>query len=303
MRISTLYLYMIRNIVNGKGYIGITKQKPYRRWSAHHTRAFKGEGFLLARALRKYGREAFTFTIIAEAPSWDELVAMEKEAIQQYQTLASTGHGYNLTLGGEGAPGVVVSPERRAQMSIARKASGFRLSEEALKRMAATKRGKPSSPTQKAAASKRFRGVPKTAEHRRRISEGLTGRKLSEETRAKLSQAHQGLVPWNKGRPGPSSWNKGRPISEDTRKKLSLANKGKEPPNKGKPLSEGLRQKLSLAGLQSTKIKRKPVLLDGVIYPSIRAAVQQTGQTMGKVLWALKKGRAIFVQGENEGVL
>ena len=100
-----MYLYLIRNTVNGKGYVGITSHKLSGRIQAHYRSAERGGRGALAKAIRKYGRAAFTVTQLAEATSWDELVQMEQAAIATYNTFAVTGHGYNLTLGGEGILG------------------------------------------------------------------------------------------------------------------------------------------------------------------------------------------------------
>ena len=95
---------------------------------------------------------------------------------------------------------------------------------------------------------KKWKGRPKSEEHKRKIAESRTGKKrgpLSEETRRKMSEAHKGRVPWNKGKIG---------ISEETRLKRSESMKGKKhseeskrkmsDAKKGKPKSEETKRKM-----------------------------------------------------------
>jgi len=286
-----MQLYLIRNTINGKGYIGITRQNLSKRWSKHVTVAAKGEGFALARAIRKYGVEHFTITVLAEASTYDELRQLEKEAIATHDTFGATGHGYNLTTGGEGSPGVIRSAELRKRMSEARLKSGFRLSEAAVKRMVETKKQNPPifSQARRAAISQRMRSMPRTPEHCQRISEGLRGRIFSEETRQKIAAAKRGKVPWNKG----------RPITEEARRKNSEAHKGKTPANKGRPITEEHRVKAYAAMLKGLEKTRKPILFNDVVYCSIADAGRETGLGIDRIRYALRKGRASYMRSED----
>lgn len=91
------WLYVIKNEISGKEYIGVTID-PDRRWKQHqnlkktHCKALKD-------AMIKYGVGNFSFNILCcgENNYIDEL---EIEAISQFNT--QVPNGYNLTLGGEG---------------------------------------------------------------------------------------------------------------------------------------------------------------------------------------------------------
>ena len=61
------------------------------------------------------------------------------------------------------------------------------------------------------------RGIKKTKEQIKRMSESQIGKKLSEETKRKISAANKGQIPWMKG----------RHHSEETKIKLSESQKGK----------------------------------------------------------------------------
>ena len=99
-----------------------------------------------------------------------------------------------------------------------------------------------------------FRGMPKSAEHRKKIGDASRGRTASEETRRKISAAMTGKSSWRLGRPLTEVHKKhlseaciGRKLSDDAKEKLSKAFKGRVSPNKGKSMSEETKLKISLA--------------------------------------------------------
>lgn len=91
------WLYQISNSINDKKYIGVSIS-PERRWRQHRT----GNTNCLAikSAISKYGADNFQFTLLCcgEDAYIDDL---EIAAISMYNTLSP--HGYNLTVGGDGA--------------------------------------------------------------------------------------------------------------------------------------------------------------------------------------------------------
>lgn len=103
-------LYVIES-PSGKAYVGITLRTASARFNSHCSEARSGSNRLLCRALRKYGRTSFTIRTLAISDSWEYLCFIEQRAISTLRTKAPSG--YNSTLGGEGASGVVFSPERK----------------------------------------------------------------------------------------------------------------------------------------------------------------------------------------------
>src|ERR1700680_4604804 len=99
--------------VNGKEYIGISyrEKRPGRRWVEHCSRARRGVKRPLYAAIRKYGRGAFDVVHLADALTLEDARAIEQQLIAERGTLFPGG--YNLTEGGEGTIGRVVSPELR----------------------------------------------------------------------------------------------------------------------------------------------------------------------------------------------
>lgn len=85
-----IFVYSVLNTINGKYYIGQSKEIN-RRWKVHS----KGNGSkLLAKAIAKYGLEAFEFQIIDRATTQEDADALEERYIKEYNAL--TPNGYNL---------------------------------------------------------------------------------------------------------------------------------------------------------------------------------------------------------------
>ena len=97
------YVYKITNNVNGKIYIGQTRVTEPQRWQQHIWHAYNdsdNDSLLLCRAIKKYGKENFTRTILEECDN-QFLNEREKYWINYFD---STNHdiGYNVAEGGKG---------------------------------------------------------------------------------------------------------------------------------------------------------------------------------------------------------
>ena len=101
-------IYLIRNTINGKCYIGQTTLDAIKERIPRH---LHGHGSLLvARAIAKYGKDTFTFEILHDGIINEFLNHLEIEAIKEYNSFIP--NGYNLTSGGEGIT-TFESPEGR----------------------------------------------------------------------------------------------------------------------------------------------------------------------------------------------
>lgn len=88
------FIYQIRNTVNGKCYVGQTRQRLVsQRWGKHRTHP---EG-ILKFAFASHGLDKFEFSVICEIPN-EELNDREVKEISERRTLAP--NGYNLQTGG-----------------------------------------------------------------------------------------------------------------------------------------------------------------------------------------------------------
>ena len=145
-------VYCHTNKANGKKYIGITCQKPEKRWN-------NGKGYKTQqrfwRAISLYGWDAFTHEIWYTDLTKEEAEVLEIELIAKYET-QNPLKGYNVTPGGDGVM------------------TGRKHSQESRKKMSEAHKGKPLS-----------------EETKRKLSESLKGRKMSEETRQKMKDAYK----------------------------------------------------------------------------------------------------------------
>jgi group I intron endonuclease len=96
-------VYKITNLVNQKAYIGITARDPNHRWWEHCNSAKNGSDFFIHQAIRKYGEESFSFQVIAQTKTPEDLKDLEIILIEQHGTHMSLQKGYNKTTGGDGA--------------------------------------------------------------------------------------------------------------------------------------------------------------------------------------------------------
>ena len=88
-----MFVYMTVCLVNGKCYIG-----KYENSEQH---SYLGSGKLFTRALRKYGRENFTRTILERYNCVEDCRAGEKRWIRLFNAVESSQF-YNIAEGGEG---------------------------------------------------------------------------------------------------------------------------------------------------------------------------------------------------------
>lgn len=89
-------VYMHTNKANGKVYVGITRQKPERRWQngAGYARTYFGN------AISKYGWDGFTHEIIASGLTEKEACEMEISLIARLHS-DDKKRGYNICEGGQ----------------------------------------------------------------------------------------------------------------------------------------------------------------------------------------------------------
>jgi len=311
-----MYLYLVINTVTEKRYIGITTKSVAARWRDHVAQARHGLETAFARAIRKYGKEAFVVTILGQADSWEALCAMERVAIAQYQTFGPLG--YNMTSGGEGqlaeanglygkgmsaehkakllevnsghhrGKGVPVSAARRQKLAEASDAwRGQHHTEEAREKIAAARRGKPRDEATKAQVSAGLKDYYATH------ANPMQGRKHSAEARAKMAAKAQ-------GRPSPTLGKKLGPLSEAHRQKLSALHKGQKAWNKGIPHREDTKAKMSASRTGGKNWKARAIMLGGVEYPSMMDAVRATGLSLMQVSYRLKTGRAQYVDKQKD---
>jgi hypothetical protein len=150
-----------------------------------------GSGKLISRAIKKYGIENFTKTILERFDTLDEMYAREKEIVNEDFLLRDDV--YNLNIGGSGGWKFINDNEEiKTKKSLKYKGSGNPFY------------GKTHSTLTKQKlsilASKQWSGVKKTEEHRQKIREANTGVPFSEERKRKISESKRGKPSWNSGK-------------------------------------------------------------------------------------------------------
>lgn len=115
-----MVVYLVKNNVDGKVYIGQTvEKKPERRWQ-NHLSAIKSKTHTnkhLSNAVLKYGENNFSFLVLDNALSQESLDKLEEHYINSYNSL-DREHGYNLRVGGRTGS---LSEETKKILSLQRK--------------------------------------------------------------------------------------------------------------------------------------------------------------------------------------
>lgn len=222
-------LYILRNVTNGKCYVGQTIVPLKRRLKNH-----KISSSAIGNAIRKYGIDSFEIIEFAGIPE-HLLDDLETGMIIKLNSVAPSG--YNIMLGGQKkrhAP--PVSDETRRKMSKAQK--GKKRSPEVVEKMRqvrlGTKRTKEQKQRMSVAGKKRW--AQYTDEER--IAKGVGAR------REELRQTEKGREKLRHAYTGRTGWNKGKKLSDEHRKNLSLSHMGNESGHKGHKHSEETKQKM-----------------------------------------------------------
>lgn len=118
-----MIVYFARNRVNGKGYVGKTKRSLEARVDEHLRYAKNGCPWLFHRAIRKYGADAFTWSVLLDLTgthySEGDLGLLEEQFIFELGTFGL--NGYNMTRGGEGTSGHTMTEDGRKRLAAAAK--------------------------------------------------------------------------------------------------------------------------------------------------------------------------------------
>lgn len=211
------FVYWVRNLLDGKAYIGVSKNDLHRL--DEHRKGIKSNRRLQS-AIKKHGIENFVFEQLQEWPTCEEALDAERVLIALCRDSGTTL--YNLVDGGRGS--LNPSDETRQRMRTAK--LGPRNHRFGVKDNEETKQRRNASVS--SALTGRTRG-PNTPEWNDRIRQGNLGKKhkpLTEESRRKKSERMKGkptpmagLPPWNKGR-------KMEPQSEEQRRAKSERQRG-----------------------------------------------------------------------------
>lgn len=187
-------VYLAINLITGSCYIGKSLKGMQARKTDHErsiTRRVPKTYF--GRALAKYHPQFFSWLEIFYSDDPDLLAKAEIQLISDYQEAGR--NLYNLTAGGEGTAGYIMSEESRAKMRLAWESRKRKpISEETRAKISAAAKKNGISPETRAkmlASRAGYRHSPETIE---KIREKKKRENLSPETRAKLSYSSKGRV-------------------------------------------------------------------------------------------------------------
>lgn len=164
------YIYKITNITNNKIYIG-------KHSTDNLNDGYMGSGKIIKQAIKKYGLENFTKEYLVFCDKEDKLNWFEIFYIRKYGS-TNADIGYNISYGGDGLLGVIMTEEQKKKISESMK-------------------GKTFSAEHRIHISEVRKGMKFSDEHRIHISESKKGKRFSPNTEFK-----KGSEPWNKGKKG-----------------------------------------------------------------------------------------------------
>lgn len=279
-------LYKITNLITNKIYIGSTRQPLVERWKNHCSKHSKCER--LKNSILKHGKENFKIELLCVG-SEEYISDLEVKAILYYNCL-NKDRGYNLKLRGKKPNSVGETTKQRISSSLknyyennpsktkgkpsparkeievdgvvystvkgACKSIGINYKTLVLIRKAGLLHNTPDY-FRKTKEEKYRKSSLKIKQYYERNTHHRKGTVLSEDHKNSISKA-----------------NKGKVFSDNHRKRLSESKTGANNPNYGKH-SNG---------------RTRPVVVDGVEYPSITEAVRQTKYTKSSLEKSLKKG-------------
>lgn len=157
-------IYLITNKLNGKQYVGQTTRTVEQRIKEHIQEAqnsCRRRNLHLYNAIRKYGVENFSFEVLETNLNESELDEYEIKYIKKYNTLKN---GYNNTIGGGGIKGYKHTQLTKDKISQSLLNHPERYTEERSRKI-----------------SYALKGVPKSLEHRKKLSMARIGKCTKEQ--------------------------------------------------------------------------------------------------------------------------
>jgi group I intron endonuclease len=205
-------IYLIRNSLNGKGYVGQSIHI-HRRWHEHKKCSKRGDKSHLYDAIRKYGTDSFELIVLelCDPIHFDE---RESHWMTKYDC-RNPDFGYNLMPAGQ--RGRIMDADCRER--IASKLRGVRLSPEQIEKIRAANIGRTHSTETRSKISESNKG--KHSKSNPKLSEALKQRYLSltPEEKTEYARKRSGFFHSLETRQAMSEARKGQPKSEQTRQK------------------------------------------------------------------------------------
>lgn len=181
---ESYFVYKLQNKISGNIYIGITSSLK-RRINEHCRDSKNGSCLPVHRAIRKYGLDSFSISILKRCCSWPDACEAERSMISHYD---SFNNGYNCTLGGDGRSGIPHSEETKQKISESMLGKNkYKHSPEHIAKHAASIRGRKHSEETKLKMRLSSPRKKLTPEHKLKIS--WIGKNHTEKSKNKISES------------------------------------------------------------------------------------------------------------------
>jgi group I intron endonuclease len=176
------HIYKFENKLNGRCYIGLTKQNIKNRLKLHYHDVRSGRGQLVHRAFAKYGTENFWFHLLGTANSLEEANQKEILAIKIFNS--KSPYGYNLTIGGDGTQ----NPSDKTREKMRQSQLGKKQSDETIEKRRLARLGVKRAPEVVKKSADARRGAKRSEEFRQQCRERAARQFSDLSARAKVSQ-------------------------------------------------------------------------------------------------------------------
>lgn len=164
----TVYCHI--NKINGKKYVGITKQNPETRW--HSGNGYNNNEYF-CRAIKKYGWKNFDHKILYKNLTKEEAEKIEIQLIAEWKTM-NRAYGYNIANGGNHIGSI--SEETKKKISNGRKGIATELHR--------TKKTKKK-------ISESLKGIKRSDETKKKMSDFAKSRGMSEIAKQRFAEANE----------------------------------------------------------------------------------------------------------------
>ena len=197
-----MIIYKVKNLINGKIYIGQTIRTLDQRKKDHFKHIRAGSNVYFHKALRKYGDNNFEWKIIDKAENIEELNDLEIRYIKEYNSFIDydDSNGYNMTEGGMNSRPSEITKQI--------------LREYALEQF---KHGHPN----KGKTLEEIHGKDKANEIKKKLRNANLGKSLSRDTKIKIKKSNLGKSVTDKFREKMRDIVTGRKHNQETRDKIS----------------------------------------------------------------------------------